>query len=33
MPPYCTTPDEVALMATVAREGLDLAVAAPAGDA
>ena len=30
MPPYCTTPDEVALMATVAREGLDRAVAGPA---
>ena len=27
MPPYCVTPDEIALMAEVAREGIGLATA------
>jgi adenosylmethionine-8-amino-7-oxononanoate aminotransferase len=33
MPPYCTNSAELELMATVAREGLDLAVAALPGGA
>ena len=33
MPPYCTTPAELELMAAVGREGLDLAVAAAPGGA
>ena len=33
MPPYCTTSDEIAQMVSVARDGLDRAVAAPAGAA